>query len=72
MDGVGDRSASQVLFKTHGVGLWALWRKEPEDPQHARILGAAGYRFFHEPPEVQLVVALFPRARGRGLATEAC
>ncbi len=64
---VSEVATSEALFESHGYGLWALREKEDEG-----IIGAVGYRFFHEPPELQIVVALFPSWWGRGLATEAC
>jgi RimJ/RimL family protein N-acetyltransferase len=69
---ISEVATSQALFETHGIGLWALRKREDEEPEEERILGAVGYRFFHQPPELQLVVALLPRWWGRGLATEAC
>ena len=45
---------------------------EPKWMRDEVIIGAVGYRFFHQPPELQLVVTLLPSWWGRGLATEAC
>lgn len=58
---VSEVATSQTLFETHGVGLRALRKREGEGPEDEGIIGAVGYRFFHQPPELQLVVALLPR-----------
>ncbi|MEM9409199.1 MAG: GNAT family N-acetyltransferase [Acidobacteriota bacterium] len=56
---------SEAQFKAAGAGLWTL-RDEGDE-----LLGVAGYRDFFEPPQLQVIYALHPRAWGRGLATEA-
>lgn len=58
---------SSYLFEVHGYGLWSLRRTD-----RSAVIGFAGYRFFHEPPELQLVSGLLPPHWRRGLATEAC
>jgi len=60
-------AVSRELFELSGYGLWALRRAGDDE-----VVGAVGYRFFYEPPELQLVVALAPELWGMGLATEAC
>ena len=35
------------------------------------MIGFGGYRFFHEPPELQLIYGLAPAYWGQGLAAEA-
>ncbi len=54
------------LFEDHGMGQWGV---RPQDGD--RLIGFCGYRFFHEPPELQLLYGLHPRVWGRGFATEA-
>ena len=48
------------------AGLWAIRRRGA-----ARILGFTGYRYFYEPPQLQLIYGLLPDAWGQGIATEA-
>jgi [ribosomal protein S5]-alanine N-acetyltransferase len=54
------------LFRSAGYGLWAARPKGAAD-----IIGFAGYGFFYEPPELQLLYGLHPANWGQGLATEA-
>lgn len=60
-------SNSKAQFAADGVGLWML--RDADSP--GVLLGVAGYRGFFEPPQLQVIYALHPRAWGRGLATEA-
>ena len=57
---------SMALFQSHGFGQWAVFDRGAEE-----LIGFCGYRFFHEPPELQLLYGLAPSHWGRGLATEA-
>jgi ribosomal-protein-alanine N-acetyltransferase len=53
-------------FEAHGCGLWAArLRVESE------LIGFCGYRFFHEPPQLQLLYGFHPRHWSKGFATEA-
>lgn len=51
---------------TRGCGLWAVRLRDADE-----IVGFCGYRFFNEPPQLQLLYGLAPAYWGRGLATEA-
>jgi [ribosomal protein S5]-alanine N-acetyltransferase len=73
-DGLVDREwvsaevrASTSHFAAHGYGLWCM-----RTDHGGGIIGFVGFRFFHEPPELQLVCGLLPGSWHRGLATEAC
>jgi ribosomal-protein-alanine N-acetyltransferase len=59
-------ATSEQLMATHGYGLWTLRLMNADE-----IIGFCGYRFFHEPPQLQLLYGLAPACWGRGLATEA-
>ena len=64
---VGEEIAgSQERFKTKGCGLWSAFPKGADE-----LIGFCGYRFFHQPPELQLLYGFAPAHWGRGLATEA-
>ena len=53
-------------FETDGCGLWgATLCKETE------LIGFCGYRFFHDPPQIQLLYGFHPDHWSKGLATEA-
>ena len=53
-------------FETDGCGLWgALPREE------TKLIGFCGFRFFHDPPELQLLYGFHPDHWSKGLATEA-
>ena len=54
------------LMAACGYGLWTLRLKNNDE-----IIGFCGYRFFHEPPQLQLLYGLAPGYWGQGLATEA-
>ena len=59
-------ATSERLMATHGYGLWTARMRDADT-----IIGFCGYRFFHEPPQLQLLYGLAPAYWGRGLATEA-
>jgi [ribosomal protein S5]-alanine N-acetyltransferase len=64
VQGIIDTSAR--LFAEHGAGLWAV------RPAHgSRLIGCVGFWYFHEPPELELILSLAPACWGRGLAQEA-
>jgi ribosomal-protein-alanine N-acetyltransferase len=53
-------------FAARGFGFWTVKRKG-----EASLLGFCGFRFFGEPPQVEILYGLAPQSWGRGLATEA-
>lgn len=57
--------SSDQLFEEHGVGLWAVC---PLDS--APLIGCAGFWYFHEPPELELLLSLSRARWGQGLAQE--
>jgi ribosomal-protein-alanine N-acetyltransferase len=57
-------AASSASFAEHGFGLWTARL------DHV-LIGFAGFRPFHDPPELQLLYGLHPDYWHRGLATEA-
>jgi len=59
-------AGSLERFKTKGCGLWSAFPKGERD-----LIGFCGYRFFHQPPELQLLYGFAPTHWGHGLATEA-
>lgn len=59
-------AASAQLMATHGYGLWSV-----REGHAADLIGFCGYRFFHEPPQLQLLYGMAPAYWGRGLTTEA-
>ena len=58
---------SEARFAGGGCGLWTL-----REPRAEALLGFVGFRHFWNPPELELVYGLHPRAWGRGYATEGC
>ncbi len=56
---------SQALFQDHGFGLWMVCPL-----QHNNIIGFAGYWYFHEPPQLELLYGLHPDYWHCGAATE--
>lgn len=72
----GEIASSVARFDESGCGLWAVRMRpdsgEPDPPDLPdTIAGVVGLRPFFDPPDLQLLYALHPRAWGRGLATEA-
>jgi ribosomal-protein-alanine N-acetyltransferase len=57
------------LDATHGLGMWALFRKE--DGPTADLIGFCGFRFVGDSTVVELLYGLLPSCWGQGLATEA-
>jgi [ribosomal protein S5]-alanine N-acetyltransferase len=57
---------SEEMFGQHRTGLWGIRLLES-----AALVGCGGFWFFHEPPELELILSLTPASWGRGLATEA-
>lgn len=57
---------SARLFREARVGLWCL--RAHDDPA---LLGSAGFWYFHEPPELELLVSLSRPRWGTGTAREA-
>lgn len=64
---VGTEIGSSInCFQTYGFGLWSVF------PRKENILiGLCGFRFFHKPPELQLIYTIAPTYWLQGLATEA-
>lgn len=56
---------STRLFDTDGFGLWGV--RFHDD---ATLIGFAGYWYFRDPPERELLIGIAPAHWGRGLATE--
>jgi ribosomal-protein-alanine N-acetyltransferase len=56
---------SLKLFETHNFGLWAVFRHSEET-----LAGFAGFWFFHDPPELQLLYGIHPTYWGQGWGTE--
>lgn len=57
---------SRKRFVSLGVGIWGLFPKET-----GYLAGFCGFRFFHDPPELELLYGVVPSRQSRGLATEA-
>lgn len=53
-------------FETDGCGLWGARLR-----QETGLIGFCGYRFFHDPPQLQLIYGFHPDLWSKGLATEA-
>ncbi len=53
-------------WKTHGFGMWAV-----VDRATGEFAGECGLRWLEDASDVELSYGLYPRFRGRGLATEA-
>ncbi len=53
-------------WSTHGFGMWAV-----EERSSREFAGECGLRWQEDGSEVELSYGLYPRFRGRGLATEA-
>lgn len=56
---------SKALFLEKRFGLWGVREQEQR-----RLIGFAGFWYFFEPPELQLLVGLHPHVWGRGFGTE--
>lgn len=56
---------SERLFATDGLGLWAA-----RDRNDNSLIGIAGFWFFRDPPELELLYAIDRSRWGHGLATE--
>ncbi len=59
-------AGSQARFVLGLPGLWAIVRHTAPE-----IVGMCGFRFFYDPPELQLIYGIAPAQWGQGLATEA-
>jgi ribosomal-protein-alanine N-acetyltransferase len=53
-------------FRDGSLGLWGVFPKGENT-----LIGFCGYRFFHDPPELQLLYGVAPAYWSRGYATEA-
>ncbi|MEB3282949.1 MAG: GNAT family N-acetyltransferase [Lyngbya sp.] len=53
------------LFETEQFGLWAVFPHSEE-----MLAGFAGFWFFHDPPELQLIYGIHPNYWGQGWGTE--
>jgi ribosomal-protein-alanine N-acetyltransferase len=56
---------SLLNFQKYHCGLWAVYRKKSR-----QMIGFAGFRHFHQPPELQLLYGLLPQYWGKGYATK--
>ncbi len=56
---------SARLFAAHGYGLWRVATQND-----ATLVGCAGYWFFHEPSQLELIISLDGTHWGQGFATE--
>jgi [ribosomal protein S5]-alanine N-acetyltransferase len=56
---------SQELFREYGAGLWAVRLEGTED-----LIGCGGFWYFHDPPELELLLSLSSACWHRGLAQE--
>jgi ribosomal-protein-alanine N-acetyltransferase len=62
---------SQSLFAERGVGLWGARLIDlASGHEQGKLAGFAGYWFFREPPELELLYGVAEPLWGRGLATE--
>lgn len=57
------------LFEANQFGLWAIFPHAKE--REETLAGFAGFWFFHDPPELQLIYGIHPNYWGRGWGTEA-
>src|SRR5262249_37778528 len=55
---------SERLQRDEGTGLWLVRERDP------RLIGFAGFWYFREPPELELLFGVAENCRGRGVATE--
>jgi len=62
---------SHALFAERGLGLWgAQLRDSASRHEEGKLAGFAGYWFFRDPPELELLYGVAEPLWGRGLATE--
>lgn len=61
-----DEAAEVVEASLQGHGMWVLRRKDSGED-----VGFCGLREFDDPPQVEILYALFPEHWHQGLATEA-
>lgn len=66
-----EQAATEIIdsiarFETNGCGLWGATLR-----QEAGLIGFCGYRFFHDPPQLQLLYGFHADHWSKGLATEA-
>jgi len=53
-------------FATNGFCFWAVFPKDKTE-----LIGFCGFRFFGEPPEIEILYSIAPEYWSQGLATEA-
>ena len=53
------------LFRQQKFGVWGVGRSNADD-----LIGFAGYWYFRDPPERELLIGFAPEYWGQGLATE--
>ncbi|MEL7034876.1 MAG: GNAT family N-acetyltransferase [Cyanobacteria bacterium J06592_8] len=56
---------SLELFSTQNFGLWGIFPQTTET-----LAGFAGFWFFHDPPELQLIYGIHPNFWGQGWGTQ--
>ena len=62
---------SHALFAERGLGLWrAQLRVSASGQGEGKLAGFAGYWFFRDPPELELLYGVAESLWGKGLATE--
>lgn len=62
---------SYDLFAERGLGLWgAQLRDSASGQKEGKLAGFAGYWFFRDPPELELLYGVAEPLWGKGLATE--
>ena len=60
-----------MLFSQYGFGLWSARLREPlAGYEPSKLAGFAGYWYFRDPPELELLYGIAEPLWGRGLATE--
>jgi ribosomal-protein-alanine N-acetyltransferase len=58
--------SSLTSFAMNDFGFWAVFPKE-----NVELIGFCGFRFFSEPPEIEMLYSIAPKYSRQGLATEA-
>jgi len=58
---------NEELFDRETLGLWGVYRRARRED----LIGFAGFWYFHQPPQRELLYGLRGDAWGQGLATEA-